>query len=167
MITGASGHVGSTLVNQLLSDGCNVRVFVLPQERQLVPEQCEIYTGDVTDKESLKPFFKRDDYDELILIHVAGIVSLSSDDNPLVWKVNYEGTRNLLDLSMEYKAERFIYVTGQDEEVYRSPHWLEPLSDEELEERREAYLQRGLDVDGRRMKKLEVRGEKLEGSLNT
>ena len=46
--------------------------------------------------------------------------------------------------------ERFIYVTGRDEEVYRSPHWLEPMSDEELEERREAYLQRGLDVDGRK-----------------
>ena len=46
--------------------------------------------------------------------------------------------------------ERFIYVTGKDEEVYRSPHWLEPLSDEELEERREAYLERGLDVDGRK-----------------
>ena len=54
--------------------------------------------------------------------------------------------------------ERFIYVTGQDEEVYRSPHWLEPMSDEELEERREAYLQRGLDVDGR-MLKADVRGK--------
>ena len=45
--------------------------------------------------------------------------------------------------------ERFIYVTGKDEEVYRSQHWLEPLPDEEIAERREAYLQRGLDVDGR------------------
>ena len=47
--------------------------------------------------------------------------------------------------------ERFIYLTGKAEEVYRSPHWLEPLSDEEVAERREAYLQRGLDVDGRRL----------------
>ena len=47
--------------------------------------------------------------------------------------------------------ERFIFVTGREEEVYRSPHWLEPLSDEEIAERREAYLQRGLDVDGRRL----------------
>ena len=48
--------------------------------------------------------------------------------------------------------ERFIYVTGMDEEVYRSEHWLEPLSEEELNERREAYLNRGLDVDGRALK---------------
>ena len=49
--------------------------------------------------------------------------------------------------------ERFIYLTGRDEEVYRSPHWLEPLSEEEIAERREAYLQRGLDVDGRKLHK--------------
>jgi len=48
--------------------------------------------------------------------------------------------------------ERFIYVTGKDEEVFRSPHWLEPLSEEEIAERREAYLNRGLDVDGRALK---------------
>ena len=45
--------------------------------------------------------------------------------------------------------ERFIFVTGKDEEVYRSAHWLERLSEAEIAERREAYLQRGLDVDGR------------------
>ena len=59
--------------------------------------------------------------------------------------------------------ERFIYVTGRDEEVYRSPHWLEPLSEEELNERREAYLNRGLDVDGRPLKKGDVRGKMDEG----
>jgi len=47
--------------------------------------------------------------------------------------------------------ERFIYVTGKDEEVYRSEHWLERLSEEDIAERREAYLERGLDVDGRRL----------------
>ena len=55
--------------------------------------------------------------------------------------------------------ERFIYVTGIDEEIYRSPLWLVPLSEEELTERREAYLQRGLDVDGRALEREEVRGK--------
>ena len=54
----------------------------------------------------------------------------------------------LLDSSC-WTPERYIYVTGIDQEVYRSDHWLEPIEGEELEERREAYLQRGLDVDGR------------------
>ena len=54
----------------------------------------------------------------------------------------------LLDASC-FTPERYIYITGIDQEVFRSEHWLEPIEGEELEERREAYLQRGLDVDGR------------------
>ena len=52
--------------------------------------------------------------------------------------------------------ERFIYLTGIDEEIYRSEHWLEPLSEQELEERREAFLMRGLDVDGREFPSTEI-----------
>ena len=49
--------------------------------------------------------------------------------------------------------ERYIYMTG--DEVYKSDKWLHPLSEEEVEERREAFLNRGLDVDGRPLKKPE------------
>ncbi len=49
--------------------------------------------------------------------------------------------------------ERFIYLTGIGEEVYRSDQWLKPLSEAELEERREAFLNRGLDADGRPLAK--------------
>ena len=49
--------------------------------------------------------------------------------------------------------ERFIFLTGIDEEIYRSPLWMKDLTEAEIEERREAYLNRGLDVDGRRLQK--------------
>ena len=61
----------------------------------------------------------------------------------------------LLDSSC-LTPERYIYITGIDQEVFRSEHWLEPIEGEELEERREAYLQRGLDVDGRPLVKPET-----------
>lgn len=54
-----------------------------------------------------------------------------------------------------FTPERLILMTG--DEVYRSPRWLEPLSAEEIEERREAFLMRGMDVDGRPLKKPENR----------
>ena len=50
--------------------------------------------------------------------------------------------------------ERYINMTG--DVVYRSDRWLKPLTDEEVEERREAFLMRGLDVDGRPLKKPET-----------
>lgn len=55
--------------------------------------------------------------------------------------------------------ERFIYLTGIDEEVYRSEHWLEAIPEAELEERREAFLNRGLDVDGRPLERSDGRGK--------
>ena len=58
--------------------------------------------------------------------------------------------------------ERFIYVTGKDEEVFRSKHWLEPLSEEEVNERREAYLNRGLDQDGRPLKDVKCKKENVK-----
>ncbi len=69
----------------------------------------------------------------------------------------------LLDSSC-WTPERYIYVTGIDQEVFRSEHWLEPIEGEELEERREAYLQRGLDVDGRPLVMDDVRGKKEDVS---
>ena len=53
----------------------------------------------------------------------------------------------LLDSSC-FTPERYIYVTGIDQEVFRSEHWLEPIEGEELEERREAYRKRGMREDG-------------------
>ncbi len=58
--------------------------------------------------------------------------------------------------------ERFIFVTGIDEEIYRSPHWLEALSADEMEERRDAFLMRGLDVDGRPLPQTLSRGKSVE-----
>ena len=54
-----------------------------------------------------------------------------------------------------FTPERLILMTG--DEVYRSPRWLAPLSAEEIEERREAFLMRGLDVDGRPFRKPETK----------
>ena len=63
-------------------------------------------------------------------------------------EIGFAEEEGLLDSSC-WTPERYIYVTGIDQEIFRSEHWLEPIEGEELEERREAYLMRGLDVDGR------------------
>ena len=45
--------------------------------------------------------------------------------------------------------ERMLFVTDKESEIYRSPHWYEVLPLEELKRRRQAYLDRGLTIDGR------------------
>ena len=48
-----------------------------------------------------------------------------------------------------FTPERILFITDQDSEIYRSPHWYEVLPQEELKRRRQAYLDRGLTIDGR------------------
>lgn len=45
--------------------------------------------------------------------------------------------------------ERMLFITDKASEIYRSPHWYEVLPQEELKKRRQAYLDRGLTIDGR------------------
>ena len=45
--------------------------------------------------------------------------------------------------------ERIIFITDKDSEIYRSKEWYGVLPDEEIMARREAFLKRGLTIDGR------------------
>ena len=45
--------------------------------------------------------------------------------------------------------ERIIFITDKDSEIYRSKEWYRVLPDEEIQARREAFLKRGLTIDGK------------------
>ena len=45
--------------------------------------------------------------------------------------------------------ERMIYITDKDSEIYRSKEWYGVLPAEEISLRREAFVKRGLTIDGR------------------
>ena len=45
--------------------------------------------------------------------------------------------------------ERIIFITDKDSEIYRSKEWYGILPDEEIKARREAFLKRGLTIDGK------------------
>ena len=67
--------------------------------------------------------------------------------------------------------ERMLFVTDKESEIYRSPHWYEVLPQEELKKRRQAYLDRGLTIDGRiqngtQPKPLNIQHSKLNTQQN-
>ena len=45
--------------------------------------------------------------------------------------------------------ERIIFITDKDSEIYRSKEWYGVLPDEEIQARREAFIKRGLTIDGK------------------
>jgi dihydroflavonol-4-reductase len=115
LVTGANGHLGFNLCLRLRKLDYNVRALVLPNDdtERLAKLGVEVIKGDVTDKPSLEPLFAGvHKYDRVHLIHCAGIVSISSKKVDLLHKVNYEGTRNIVDLVLRYQIDRFLYVSS-------------------------------------------------------
>ena len=58
LVTGASGHLGSTLVRKLKEENKKIRALVLPGEEKYVDSDIEMFIGNVTDLDSLEAFFE-------------------------------------------------------------------------------------------------------------
>ena len=64
--------------------------------------------------------------------------------------------------------ERMIYLTDKDSEIYRSKMWCAVLSEKEILMRRQAYLDRGLTVDGRgKVNSLQFKVNSLQLKVNS
>lgn len=113
IVTGAAGHLGSTVVRRLLALGKTIRTLVLPHEMHkddLIGT--EIYEGDVCNEESLEPLFAAQEGEELIVIHCAGIVSIASGYHKIVYDVNVSGTRNVVNCCMKHHVKKLVYVSS-------------------------------------------------------
>ena len=111
LVTGAAGHLGSTVIRELLKLGKSIRALVIPGEKNIPQGDIEIFYGDVRNPESMYSFFNNPNHKELIVIHCAGIVSIASQYNQLVFDVNVTGTKNVVELCEKYKVKKLIYVS--------------------------------------------------------
>lgn len=109
IVTGVTGHLGNVVVRRLLKQGKHVVGLLLPEEKCPFPDM-EAVRGNVREKKSLRPLFRKDK--KQIVIHCAGLVSISSFDGLELWNTNVIGTRNMADLALEYGVEKFIYVSS-------------------------------------------------------
>lgn len=114
LVTGAKGHVGNTVIKELLLNGENVRALAMPQDRtkSLYGLNIPIFEGDVCDIASLEALFQHDQNDELIVIHTAGVVSISSKQDRMIYDVNVNGTKNIISMCKKHGAKRLIYVSS-------------------------------------------------------
>lgn len=114
IVTGATGHLGNTIVRNLLFAGEMVRGLVLPHDKSeaLTGLSLEIIEGDVREYETLTPLFKNPDGCDLIVFHCAGVVSIASKFHQLVYDVNIKGTSNILKLCQENKVKKLVYISS-------------------------------------------------------
>ncbi|EKQ53681.1 MAG: nucleoside-diphosphate-sugar epimerase [Methanobacterium sp. Maddingley MBC34] len=110
LVTGATGHIGNVLVKKLTSRGRAVRVLILPGDdlRSLAGLDVEIVEGDITDFDSILPLFEDVD----VVFHLAGIISIMSGQDELLYRVNVMGTQNVVEACLKNSVDRLVYTSS-------------------------------------------------------
>lgn len=102
LVTGASGFIGTRLVEELVNEGFRVSSLVRSKEKG--NQNTEIIIGDLTDSQ-----LKIDgDFDTVF--HLASHTPLEKNKKTLK-KVNLDGTRNLFS-AINGKTKHFVYISG-------------------------------------------------------
>jgi dihydroflavonol-4-reductase len=110
LVTGGTGFVGSHVVRALLDDGVSVRALVRPgsDRRALAGLPVEIVTGDLTEPDSLRAALAGVE----VLYHVAADYRLWAPDPSVLYRVNVEGTRALLQAAEAAGVSRVVYTSS-------------------------------------------------------
>lgn len=107
VVTGATGVVGSALLNHLVDGRTAIRALVRGVAPTL-PEGVEAVTGDVLVYPSLERAFQGAD----LVFHVAGVNKMCVPDATEMFRVNVEGTRNVLKAAAAAGVRRIVYTSS-------------------------------------------------------
>lgn len=113
LVTGATGHIGNVFVRCLLDEGFCVNALVLKGDSQislLESMGVNIIYGDICDIECLRKCIPENG----IVFHLAGYIEIGSGlkDKKQLYKVNYEGTKNVADVCLEKHVEKLVYTSS-------------------------------------------------------
>ena len=110
VITGGTGYVGLALVKHLISLGERVRLLLLEDHPCLDGIDCEKYVGNICNPLDLDACFAGAE----TVYHIAGVVDISGKKEELIWKVNVEGTKNVVESCKRCGVKNLIYVSSID-----------------------------------------------------
>ena len=112
IITGAKGHLASTIIQYLRNEDCHIRGLILPTENGEDDKQLTYYKGDVSKLETLEAVFSDTECNEVFVIHAAGIISIEDEVTPRLYQVNVDGTRNVITQCLRHQIKRLLYVSS-------------------------------------------------------
>ncbi len=114
MVTGAAGFLGSTVCRQLVEQGERVRAFVLAGDKsaQYLPKEVEIVYGNLCNKNDLEQFFDIEQDVEIVVLHIASIVTVNPDYSQKVMDVNVGGTENIVEMCKKYNVSKLVYCSS-------------------------------------------------------
>ncbi len=112
IITGANGHLASTIIRYLKAEDCVIRGLILPEERNEDDAHIRYYTGDITKPDSMQAIFSELDGYAVTVIHAAGLISIGSQITPALYEVNVNGTKNVIKQCKAHGVQRLLYISS-------------------------------------------------------
>jgi nucleoside-diphosphate-sugar epimerase len=119
MVTGASGFIGSWVVDRLLAVGHEVSVLALPETIAQIKQKdrVSITAGDLTQLDLLSEALAGAE----TVVHLAGLVPPSPAEQ--LQRVNVAGTQNLINACIGMRVPHFVYLSSTA--VYKPMPWPE------------------------------------------
>jgi dihydroflavonol-4-reductase len=113
LVTGGTGFLGAYILQELVQKGYSVRAIRRSQQLPFyipgnILSQVEWVTGDVLDIVSLHEAMQDMD----AVIHSAGKVSFLARDKSSLYKINVEGTANVVNAAIEMNIARFVHISS-------------------------------------------------------
>ena len=111
LVTGATGFVGSAVLRHLLDAGHEVRTLTRPgsDRRNLAGlPGVTVVEGDLANRESLHSAVQGCDY----LFHVAADYRLWVPQPDVIYRINVEGTRHLIEAAVDAGVNKIIYTSS-------------------------------------------------------
>lgn len=107
-VAGATGQTGRQVVQELVKRNIPVRALVrdLEKGKEVLPAEVELVMGDVLRSESLGAAIA----DSTVLLCATGASPSLNPTEP--YKVDYEGTKNLVNAAKAKNIEHFVFVSS-------------------------------------------------------
>ncbi len=109
LITGATGYVGNSLAMSLANKGNMVNTLVRNPQSEYVPmhENIRVFEGDITNRSSIKKAIAGCEQ----VYHTAAMVKLWAKDASAFYKINVDGTKNVLEEAIEAKVRKLVFTS--------------------------------------------------------
>ena len=109
-VTGATGYLGHRLALTLADRDNEVRILVRNSNSRNIPQHknIRVFNGDIADRQSIALAINGCTQ----VFHTAALVKFFDNNPSLFYKVNVEGTRNMLEISLENAIEKFVYTSS-------------------------------------------------------
>jgi dihydroflavonol-4-reductase len=110
LVTGASGFLGSHICRHFVGKGHEVTALLrsTAQTSEFADQNIRMAIGDITDWQSVEEAVEGQD----AVIHAAAHTAFLGDQEKAHYKVNVEGTQNVVQACKRHKVRRFIHISS-------------------------------------------------------